>query len=249
MMSKAAVLEKPIDTAMVLAAGLGKRMRPITDVMPKPMVKVGGKPMIDWGLDSLQEAGVRKAVVNVHYLADQLEAHLTARAAPRIVFSDERAVLLESGGGILRALPLLGDNPFFVINSDTFWLEGEGSNLGRLAAMFNSDSMDILLMLAAHNQATGYEGRGDFAMDMSSRLRRPLPDETVPYIYAGAAIIHPRVFEDAAHEPHSLNRQFNKAMADGRLFGMAMLGEWLTVGTPDAIPAAEAVVRQRQRRP
>ena len=231
---------------MVLAAGLGKRLRPVTDTLPKPLVKIGGKPMIDWGLDCLEEAGVEKAVVNVHYLADQVEAHLESRSSPHIVFSDERALLLESGGGIIKALPLLGDNPFFLINSDTFWLEGEKANLLRLSEMFNSDSMDMLLMLVTPGQATGYEGKGDFSMDMNNRLRRPLPDETVPYVYAGAAIIHPRVFKGAIAEPHSLNRQFNEAIAQGRLFGMPMQGQWLTVGTPDSIPAAEAVVRQRK---
>ena len=232
---------------MVLAAGLGKRLRPITDTLPKPLVKIGGKAMIDWGLDTLEAAGVTKAVVNVHYLADQIHAHLAARALPRIVFSDEREALLESGGGIVNALPLLGAEPIFLINSDTFWLEDEGSNLSRLAEMFHSESMDILLLLVRPEQATGYEGKGDFDMDMSNRLRRPLPDETVPFVYAGAAVIHPRVFNGAASEPHSLNRQFNKALADGRLFGMPMQGQWLTVGTPDAIPAAEEVVRKRKK--
>ena len=231
---------------MVLAAGLGKRLRPVTDTLPKPLVKIGGKPMIDWGLDSLEEAGVEKAVVNVHYLADQVEAHLADRKRPRIVFSDERETLLESGGGIIKALPLLGDSPFFLINSDTFWLEGEKANLLQLAEMFNSDFMDMLLMLVAPGQATGYEGKGDFSMDFCNRLRRPLPDETVPFVYAGAAVIHPRVFNGAVAEPHSLNRQFNEAIAQGRLFGMPMQGQWLTVGTPDSIPAAEAVVRRRK---
>jgi N-acetyl-alpha-D-muramate 1-phosphate uridylyltransferase len=231
---------------MVLAAGLGKRLRPVTDTLPKPLVKIGGKPMIDWGLDSLEEAGVERAVVNVHYLADQVEAHLADRTCPHIVFSDEREILLESGGGIIKALPLLGENAFFLINSDTFWLEGEKANLLQLAEMFNSDSMDMLLMLVTPGQATGYEGKGDFSMDLSNRLRRPLQDETVPYVYAGAAVIHPRVFKGATAEPHSLNRQFNEAISQGRLFGMPMQGQWLTVGTPESIPAAEAVVRQRK---
>jgi N-acetyl-alpha-D-muramate 1-phosphate uridylyltransferase len=155
--------------------------------------------------------------------------------------------LLESGGGLVKALPLLGTKPFFLVNSDTFWIESEGQNLIRLQEMFDSDSMDILLMLVTPDQATGYAGKGDFAMDKNSRLRRPLPEETVPYVYAGAAVIHPRVFKGATAEPHSLNRQFNKAMADGRLFGMPMQGHWLTVGTPDAIPAAEAVIRKRKK--
>jgi N-acetyl-alpha-D-muramate 1-phosphate uridylyltransferase len=241
-------LQDKITTAMVLAAGLGKRLRPITDTIPKPLVRIGGKPMIDWGLDCLEGAGVSHAVVNVHYLADQLETHLADRLMPKITISDERAILLESGGGVVKALSMLGDNPFFLINSDTFWIDGEGSNLSRLAAMFDSESMDILLMLVTQVQATGYEGKGDFAMDMSNRLRRPGTDETVPYVYAGAAVIHPRVFKGATLEPHSLNRQFNKAIAEGKLFGMPMDGDWITVGTPDAIPAAEAVVKKRRKR-
>jgi N-acetyl-alpha-D-muramate 1-phosphate uridylyltransferase len=235
-------LKPVISTAMVLAAGLGKRLRPVTDTLPKPLVKIGGKPMIDWGLDSLEQAGVSKAVVNVHYLADQVEAHLAARTSPHIVFSDERETLLESGGGIIKALPLLGERPFFLINSDTFWLEGEKANLQCLSEMFNSDSMDMLLMLVTPGQATGYEGKGDFSMDKNNRLRRPQRDETVPFVYAGAAIIHPRIFKGATAEPHSLNRQFNEAIAQGKLFGMPMQGHWLTVGTPESIPAAEAVV-------
>lgn len=229
---------------MVLAAGLGKRLRPITDSLPKPLVKIGGKPMIDWGLDCLEAAGVQKAVVNVHYLADQIIGHLAGRTAIQITISDERDALLESGGGIVKALPLLGGTPFFLMNSDTFWLEDAGSNLCDLADTFNSESMDMLLMLVRPEQTTGYEGKGDFSMNENSRLRRPLPDETVPFVYAGAAVIHPRVFKGAVAEPHSLNRQFNKAINDGRLFGMPMRGRWLTVGTPDAIPEAEAIVRK-----
>ncbi len=232
---------------MVLAAGLGNRMRPITDALPKPLVRIAGKPLIDWGLDTLAAAGVSKAIVNVHYLASQIEAHVSSRKVPQIIISDERGQLLESGGGVVKALALLGDQPFFLINSDTFWIEDDGQNLMKLQEIFDSDSMDILLMLVKPEQATGYEGKGDFAMDENSRLRRPLPDETVPYVYAGAAVIHPRVFKGATAEPHSLNRQFNKAMADGRLFGAPMKGHWLTVGTPDAIPAAEAVIRKRKK--
>ena len=229
-------------TAMVLAAGLGKRMRPITDTIPKPMVPVAGKPLLDWGLDHLAEAGVRTAVVNVHYLADQIEAHLSTRNGLAFHISDEREALLESGGGIVKALPLLGSEPFFLINSDTFWLDEGEANLVRLARTFDAVSMDILLMLAAHGQATGHGDKSDFTIGPDGRLMRFAEAAGTGYIYAGAAILHPRIFNGAEPDAHSLNREFNAAIAAGRLFGMPMHGRWITVGTPDAIAPAEAVV-------
>ena len=227
---------------MVLAAGLGKRMRPVTDTIPKPMVPVAGKPLLDWGLDHLAEAGVRTAVVNVHYLADQIEAHLSTRNGLAFHISDEREALLESGGGIVKALPLLGSEPFFLINSDTFWLDEGEANLVRLARTFDAVSMDILLMLAAHGQATGHGDKSDFTIGPDGRLMRFSEGAGTGYIYAGAAILHPRIFNGAEPDAHSLNREFNAAIAAGRLFGMPMHGRWITVGTPDAIAPAEAVV-------
>lgn len=229
-------------TAMVLAAGLGKRMRPITDTIPKPLVRVGGKPLIDWGLDALADAGVERAVVNVHYLADQVEHHLEGRENPVIVLSDERGILLESAGGIIKALPLIGAEPFFIVNADTFWIDDDQSNLRRLAEVWDAERMDILLMVTAPERATGYEGRGDFALDGAGRLTRLGPDDGSPFIYAGAAIVNPRIFDGAIVEPGSLNIYFNRAIATGRLYGMPMDGHWLTVGTPDAIGEAEAVI-------
>lgn len=229
-------------TAMVLGAGLGKRMRPITDKIPKPLVPVAGKPLIDWGLDSLAAAGVAKAVVNVHYLADQLEAHLARRALPTIEISDERDVLLESGGGIIKALPLLGADPFYLVNSDTFWLDDSEPNLLRLAKAFEPSRMDILLMLAAHDQATGHGDNSDFTINGDGRIARFAESTGLGYIYAGVGILHPRIFDGAGTDAHSLNREFNAAIAAGRLFGLPMRGQWLTVGTPDAIAPAEAVV-------
>lgn len=225
------------DTAMVLAAGLGKRMRPITETTPKPLVRVGGKPLIDWGLDALAAAGVETAVVNVHHLAEQVEAHLAERVGPKIVVSDERDMLLESAGGIVRALPLLGADPFFVLNADTFWIDRGQPNLERLALAWNGAAMDILLMLAAPEQATGHSGRMDFAMDAQSRLRRAEGGDG--FIYAGAAIIHPRVFAGEAARPYSLNVHFDRAIAAGRLYGVRLEGEWITVGTPESIVPAE----------
>lgn len=231
------------ETAMMLAAGLGKRMRPITETMPKPLVKVAGKPLIDWGLDALADAGVAKTVVNVHYLADQLQAHLAARAHPRIVISDERDLLLDSAGGIVRALPQLGSAPFFVLNADTFWVgDAARPNLAALTDAWDESRMDILLMTAGLSQATGFEGKGDFVPDDEGRLRRARDVAGVPVIYAGAGIVHPRIFAGAEPGVASLNRYFDVAIAAGRLYGMPMSGHWLTVGTPQAIGEAEAAL-------
>ena len=228
---------------MVLGAGLGKRMRPITDTMPKPLVPVAGKPLIDWGLDALSRAGVRRAVVNVHYLADQLEAHLEKRTDISIAISDERAELLESGGGIIKALPLIGADPFFLVNSDTFWLDEGKANLDRLSEGFDGSRMDILLMLARHEQATGHGTKSDFTLGADGRVERFRENAGEGMIYAGAGIVHPRIFASATPDVHSLNREFDAAIAAGRLHGMVMAGQWITVGTPEAIEPAEAVVR------
>ena len=228
-------------TAMVLAAGLGKRMRPITDTMPKPLVKIAGKTLLDWGLDSLEAAGISKAVVNVHYLPEQIVAHVAGRKAPRIVISDEREALLESAGGIVKALPLLGSEPFYIINADTFWIDSGEPSLERLALAWDAARMDILLMLTDLDSATGHCVGTDFLVGPDGALTRSKGDPT-GLIYAGAAIIHPRIFKDAPIGSHSLNVYFDKAIAARRLFGMKMHGRWITVGTPDAIPAAEAAV-------
>ena len=234
-------MSETLRMAMVLAAGLGKRMRPITDTMPKPLVKIAGKALIDWGLDALAEAGVESAVVNVHYLPDQLVSHVSGRAKPAIEISDERDALLDSGGGIVRALPKLGSSPFFVLNADTFWIDGEDSSLRRLALAWNDTEMDILLMLARLDQATGHSGGTDFLLASDGRLARAKGDPQ-GLIYAGAAIVHPRIFADAPTGAHSLNVEFDRALAAGRLYGMVLDGDWITVGTPDAIAPAEAAV-------
>jgi len=227
--------------AMVLAAGLGKRMRPITDAMPKPLVNIAGKTLLDWGLDSLAEAGVETAVVNVHYLPDQIVAHLRDHKAPHIIISDESQGLLDSAGGIVQALPHLGAAPFFVVNADTFWIDAGEPNLHRLALAWDEPRMDILLMLARLEQATGHSGGTDFLLGSDGRLARAAgsPDGL---IYAGVAIVHPRIFANGPVGPHSLNRYFDAAIAGGRLFGMPLSGHWITVGTPDAIAPAEAAV-------
>jgi N-acetyl-alpha-D-muramate 1-phosphate uridylyltransferase len=229
-------------SAIVLAAGLGTRMRPYNGHIPKPLVAVGGKSLIDYGLDRLAEAGVECTVVNVHHLADAVERHLASRKKPRIVISDERGELLGTGGGIAKALPKLGDAPFFLVNSDTLWLDGVKPNFARLADAFDADLMDALLLLAPTTNSLGYEGRGDYAMLPDRRLRRRSGDETVPFIYAGAAILSPALFAAAPAGPFSLTLLFDRAAASGRLFGLPLDGTWMHVGTPEAVAAAEAAL-------
>ncbi len=227
---------------MVLAAGLGTRMRPYNGHVPKPLVTVAGKSLIDYGLDRLAEAGVDRAVVNVHHLADALEQHLAARRRPRIIISDERGELLGTGGGIAKALPHLGDEPFFLINSDTFWLDGIEPNFARLANAYDAARMDALLLLAAAKGSIGYEGPGDFAMLPDGRLRRRGEQETVPYVYAGAAVLAPSLFAALPAGPFPLTALFDRAAAKGRLFGLRLEGLWIHVGTPDAVAAAETAL-------
>jgi N-acetyl-alpha-D-muramate 1-phosphate uridylyltransferase len=225
--------------AMILAAGIGKRMRPITATVPKPLVEVGGRALIDYSLDRLERAGVEKAVVNVHYLADLVRVHVGRRERPAVVVSDERQKLLDTGGGIAKALPELGGEPFYVMNSDSFWIEGPRPNLDWLAGGWNGDRMDALLLLASTVRSVGYNERGDFTMDPAGRLSRRPEREVAPFAYAGAAIIHPRLFADCPEGPFSLNRLFDKAIEAERLFGVRMDGVWLHVGTPETISEAE----------
>lgn len=228
---------------MVLAAGLGTRMRPITETLPKPLVPVAGRPLIDYGLAALEQAGVKNIVVNVHYLADQLESWL-ADAGYSTIISDEREVLLDSGGGLVHALPKLGPDPFVVLNADTFWIEEdciEPKNISRLISAYDPETMDILLMTARPDQATGFDGAGDFVADPNGRLDR-FHEGAAPLIYAGALVINPTALAGDFPAKFSLNRCFDQAIAAGRLFGMPMRGHWLTVGTPQAIPEAEAAI-------
>jgi MurNAc alpha-1-phosphate uridylyltransferase len=232
-----------IATAMVLAAGLGKRMRPHSDTLPKPLVEVDGKPLIDYALDRLAAAGVARAIVNVHYRAEMIEQHLAARTRPQIVISDERAELLETGGGIVKALPLIGDAPFLLLNSDTLWIDGVEPNLTRLAQAFDAARMDALLLLAPTATSTGYAGRGDFRMLADGRLARRNERDVVPFVYAGAAVLAPALFADAPQGAFSLTRLFDEAAARERLFGLRLDGVWMHVGTPDAIAAAERALK------
>jgi MurNAc alpha-1-phosphate uridylyltransferase len=228
--------------AMVLAAGLGTRMRPFNGEIPKPLVRVGGKALIDHVLDRLAAAGVERAIVNVHHLADQIEQHVAARRAPQIVISDERGKLLGTGGGIVKALPELGTAPFLLINSDTIWVEGVKPNLGRLAAAFAPARMDALLLLAPTATSIGYAGRGDFAMTAEGRLSRRGERAVVPFVYAGAAILTPALFAGAPAGAFSLTKLFDDDAEAGRLYGLRLEGVWMHVGTPEAVAAAEAAI-------
>jgi N-acetyl-alpha-D-muramate 1-phosphate uridylyltransferase len=229
--------------AMVLAAGLGTRMRPLTDTKPKPLVQVAGKALIDRVLDKLAAAGVKTAVVNVHYLADQIERHLAKRKKPKIVISDERGLLLDTGGGVAKALPLLGDTPFFHVNSDTLWLDGETPNLTRLAQSFDAAKMDALLLLAPAKGSIGYGGSGDFSLHADGHLVARVTGTQAPLVYAGVAILAPALFQAAPEGAFSLTALFERAAAKGRLHGLRLEGQWMHVGSPDAIAAAEAAIK------
>src|SRR5258708_11304693 len=198
-------------TAMSRAAWLGVRMRPLTDRMPKPLVPVAGRALLDHVLDKLAEAGVREAVVNVHYLPDQIIDHVASRAQPHVIISDERDVVLGTGGGVVKALPLLGDAPFFHVNSDTMWMDGVRPNLARLAETFDPARMDILLLMAPTTNSIGYQGRGDYAMLPDGALRKRREHQVVPFVYAGAAIMSPSLFTDAPKGEFSLTKMFDRA--------------------------------------
>lgn len=240
-------MHAPISKAMILAAGLGTRMRPITDTIPKPLVKVDGIALIDHLIMPLAEAGVTEIVVNVHHLADMMEQHLAQRATPRIHLSDERAALLDSGGGVKKTLAHFGQEPFFILNADSFWIDGPHPNLARMQAAWNPDDMDMMLLVAPTSAATGYDGRGDFFMDVDGVLTRRGEKLVAPFVYAGVIITTPAFFADTPDGPFSLNLLFDRALARGRLRGLRLDGQWLHVGTPDAINLAEQRLHQSVR--
>jgi N-acetyl-alpha-D-muramate 1-phosphate uridylyltransferase len=225
--------------AMVLAAGLGLRMRPLTDRMPKPLVPVAGSPLLDHVLDKLAGAGVGEAVVNVHYLPDQIIDHVAKRTRPRVIISDERDAVLGTGGGVVKALPLLGNAPFFHLNADTMWIDGVRPNLTRLAEAFDPARMDILLLMAPTASSIGYSGSGDYAMASDGALRKRKENQVVPFVYAGVAILSPSLFAEAPAGEFSLIKLFDRAGEQERLFGLRLDGVWMHVGTPDAVRAAE----------
>jgi N-acetyl-alpha-D-muramate 1-phosphate uridylyltransferase len=232
--------------AMVLAAGFGTRMRPLTNSIPKPLVKVAGKALIDYGFDRLRDARVETAVVNGHYLADQIESWAGHVTSPRTIFSDERDAILDTGGGIARALPHLGHDPFFVLNADCFWLDGATPALQRLRSAWDDTKMDCLLLLCDPAQTTGYDGKGDFVVAEDGCIQRyRLPDDPVLPVYIGGYLVHPRLFEAAPQGAFSMHVLWKSAMAKGRFFGLAHDGHWLHVGTVDAITEAEDFLRRR----
>jgi MurNAc alpha-1-phosphate uridylyltransferase len=232
------------EKAMVLAAGFGQRMRPLTLTRPKPLIEVAGKPLIGYGFERLTAAKVETAVVNVHYLPDQIEAWAARQATPRIIISDERGEILDTGGGIAKALPLLGEMPFFVINSDSFWVDEGEPALDRLRAAWDDDTMDCLLLLSPIARTVGYDGPGDFIRDAEGRLSRRSVVEGAPLVYSGAYLVSPRMFAAAPQGKFSMNLLWDKAIAAGRLFGIEHRGRWLHVGTPEAIELAEAALRE-----
>jgi MurNAc alpha-1-phosphate uridylyltransferase len=234
--------------AMVLCAGLGTRMAPADNGRPKPLVPVGGKALLDHVLDRLAAAGITRAVINVHHKADLIEQHLSNRTRPAIEFSDERAGLLDTGGGVKKALSRLVPGAFLIHNADSVWIEGVGSNLSRLATAWDDRTMDCLLMLAVVSTSHGYHGRGDFALETDGRIRRRrLEQEIVPFAFTGVSVAHPRLFDDTPEGAFSLNRVWNRAIASERAFGMRMDGVWMHVGTPAALAEAELSLSAARR--
>lgn len=234
-----------IESAMVMAAGLGKRMRPLTATRPKPLVRVAGKPLIDHSLDRIEAAGVGHVVVNVHYLADALEAHLAAQKRSfTIAISDERDLLLETGGGMVKALPQLTGDPILIVNSDNIWTDGPVDSIRHLARHWDGDRMDALLLVIRQASATGHGGRGDFHMDPSGLLSRRKPGRIAPFVYTGVQLISPRLLDDAPSGPFSTNILWDRAIAAGRLFGLSHMGQWFDVGSPASIAPTEAALSE-----
>ena len=230
-------------TAMVLAAGLGKRMRPLTATRPKPLIEVAGKPLLDHLFERLRAAGVEKAVVNVHYLADAVEAHLAKHAhGLDVSISDERGLLLETGGGLVKAAPLIDCDPFLVVNSDNLWIDGPADTLRLLASHWNGEKMDALLLLVPHARAENHGGMGDFHMDRTGRLRRRARNRVAPFVFTGIQMVSKRLLRDAPEGPFSTNKLWDRAIEEGRCFGAVHQGLWFDVGTPTSIKATELIL-------
>ncbi len=229
-------------TAMVFAAGLGSRMRPVTDTIPKPLVTIGGRPMLDHMLDRLRDAGVRQAIVNVHYRAEQIERHLAGRVTPAITISDERDKLLDQGGGIRKVLSSLGREAFLVCNTDALWIEGARPTLPRLFSNWNPENMDVLLLVASSVTSVGVDWPGDFSMASDGRLSRRSEGGVAPFVYAGVGLMKPELFDGIDEDVFRLAPFFFRAAEQGRLFGTRLDGTWLHVGTPGAIAEAEAAL-------
>lgn len=226
------------NTAMLLAAGLGTRMRPLTDELPKPLIEVAGKPLIDYALDRFAEAGVGRAIVNVHYRADQMETHLKTRKSPEIIISDERDLLLETGGGLKNALPSLGDNPIFCTNTDAILIDGEQNGCSILSSCWDADVMDALLLLIPIAETSGYGGKGDFDRSPDGQISLRTGDNA-PYVFTGLQIITPALIAEGPEGPFSTRVLWDKAADRGRLYGAVADGFWLHVGDPDGLAEAE----------
>ncbi len=241
---RAEVSGKVPETAMIMAAGLGKRMRPLTATRPKPLIEVAGQSLLDHVLERLRSSGVKKVVVNVHYLADSVEAHLASRAhGLEIVISDERDLLLETGGGLVKAAPLITSDPFLAVNSDNLWIDGPADTLRLLASQWDEARMDALLLLVPLARAQGHNGMGDFHMDRSGRLRRRQRSHVAPFVYTGVQILSKRLLRDAPDGPFSTNILWDRAIEEGRCFGAVHQGLWFDVGTPSSIPMTEAALQ------
>jgi MurNAc alpha-1-phosphate uridylyltransferase len=231
-------------TAMIMAAGLGKRMRPLTATRPKPLIEVAGQSLLDHVLERLRNSGVKKVVVNVHYLASSVEAHLASRAnGLEIVISDERDLLLETGGGLVKALPLIDCDPFLAVNSDNLWIDGPADTLRLLASQWDGERMDALLLLVPLARAQGHNGMGDFHMGRSGRLRRRERSHVAPFVFTGVQIVSKRLLRDAPEGPFSTNILWDRAIEEGRCFGAVHHGLWFDVGTPSSIPMTEAALQ------
>ena len=230
-------------TAMIMAAGLGKRMRPLTATRPKPLIEVNGKALLDHVLEKLRAAGVKKIVVNVHYLADALEAHLVTRAEGlEVVISDERNLLMETGGGLVKAAPKIDSDPFLALNSDNLWIDGPADTIKLLASQWDDSKMDALLLLVPQARALNHKGMGDFHMDRSGRIRRRERSHVAPFVFTGIQMISKRLLRDAPDGPFSTNILWDRAIAENRAFGAVHQGLWFDVGTPQSIPMTEAAL-------
>ena len=230
-------------TAMIMAAGLGKRMRPLTATRPKPLVEVSGKALLDHVLDKLRAAGVGRVVVNVHYLADALEAHLATRGQGlEVVISDERKLLMETGGGLVKAAPMIDCDPFLALNSDNLWIDGPADTIKLLASQWDDSKMDALLLVVPQARALGHKGMGDFHMDRAGRIRRRQRSYVAPFVFTGIQIVSKRLLRDAPGGPFSTNILWDRAIEEGRAFGAVHQGLWFDVGTPQSIPFTEAAL-------
>ena len=231
--------------AMILAAGFGKRMRPITDKIPKPLIEIGGRTLLDHNMDQLAANGVEKVIINIHYLGAQIQQHLKRRTDIEIVISDESDKIMETGGGVVKALSLLGDDPFFVINADVLWLDGPTPALQRLTQTWDQDRMDGLLLLHSTVEAYGYDGLGDFVVDPKGLLTRRPEREVSPYLFGGVQILQRKTFDGAPAGPFSLNQIYDRAIENARLFGSIHDGDWFHIGNSKGLTLAEGYFRQR----